>query len=134
FSSNGKGFYVHAPKQKGNVKKQLGYIGRYIRRPAIALNRIKEYDGQYVEFSYVDKADGKEKTERITVEEFISRIIRHIPDENFKTIRYYGIYSRRIKSLCKKIVTAWQKEARKWIAKAKRIVKRRNWRERIREG
>lgn len=134
FSANGEGFYVHAPKQKGNVKKQLGYIGRYIRRPAIALHRIKEYDGQFVEFSYIDKADKKEKTERITVEEFISRIIRHIPDENFKTIRYYGVYSRRIKSLCKKIVTAWQKEARKWIVKAKRILKKRNWRERIKEG
>lgn len=72
--------------------------------------------------------------ERITVEEFISRIIRHIPDENFKTMRYYGVYSRRIKSLCKKIVTAWQKEARKWIVKAKRMLKRRNWRERIKEG
>nr|WP_197259404.1 hypothetical protein [Paenibacillus dendritiformis] len=23
------GFYVHAPKQKGNVKQRLGYIGRY---------------------------------------------------------------------------------------------------------
>ena len=134
FSANGEGFYVHAPKQKGNVKKQLGYIGRYIRRPAIAIHRIKEYDGQFVVFSYVDKTDGKEKTERITVEEFISRIIRHIPDENFKTIRYYGVYSRRIKSLCKKIVTAWQKEARKWIVKAKRMLKRRNWRERVKEG
>lgn len=41
FSKNGKGFYVHAPKQKGNVKEQLRYIGRYIRRPAIGLNRIE---------------------------------------------------------------------------------------------
>lgn len=51
FSANGEGFYVHAPKQKGNVKKQLGYIGRYIRRPAIAIHRIKQYDGQFVVFS-----------------------------------------------------------------------------------
>jgi hypothetical protein len=121
YSSNGEGFYVHAPKQKGNIKQQLGYIGRYMRRPAIAIHRIKEYDGEFVEFSYRDKTDGQEKTEKVTVEEFISRIIRHIPDENFKTIRYYGIYSRRIKSLCKKIVTAWQKKARKWIVKVKNI-------------
>jgi len=38
----------------------------------------------------MDKTDGKEKREKITVEEFIGRLIRHIPDENFKTIRYYG--------------------------------------------
>jgi hypothetical protein len=131
YSANGEGFYVHAPKQKGNVKEQLGYIGRYMKRPAIAVHRIKEYDGEYVEFSYKDKTDGQEKTERVTVEEFISRLIRHIPDENFKTIRYYGVYSRRLKSLSKKMVTAWQKEARKWIVKAKRMLKRRTWRERV---
>jgi hypothetical protein len=88
FSANGEG-YVYAPKQKGNVKEQLKYIGRYIRRPAIALGRIEEYDGQFVTFKYMDKTDGKEKREKVMVEEFIGRLIRHIPDENFKTIRYY---------------------------------------------
>jgi hypothetical protein len=131
YSANGEGFYVYAPKQKGNVKEQLGYIGRYIRRPAIALHRIKEYDGQYVVFSYHDKTDGAEKTEKVTVEEFISRLIRHIPDEGFKTIRHYGVYARRIKSICKKVVAVWQKEARKWIVKAKRMLKRRSWSERL---
>ena len=100
FSANGEGFYVYAPKQKGNVKEQLKYIGRYIRRPAIALGRIEEYDGQFVTFKYMDKTDGKEKKEKVTVEEFIGRLVRHIPDENFKTIRYYGVYSRRKKAEC----------------------------------
>lgn len=132
YSENSKGFYVHAPKQRGNVREQLGYIGRYMRRPAIAVHRIKEYDGEFVVFSYVDKTDKIEKMERMTVEEFIARLIRHIPDEQFKTIRHYGVYSRRVKVLCKKMVTAWQKEVRKWIVKAKQKLKRRNWRERVR--
>ena len=91
YSANGEGFYVHAPKQKGNVKAQLAYIGRYIRRPAIALGRIEEYDGKYVTFRYTDKTDGQEKTETVTAEEFIARLIRHIPDEHFKKIRYWCI-------------------------------------------
>ena len=41
---------------------QLKYIGRYIPRPAIALGRIEEYDGQFVTFKYMDKTDGKEKS------------------------------------------------------------------------
>ena len=134
YSANGDGFYVHAPKQKGNVKEQLGYIGRYMKRPAIALKRIKEYDGEFVVFSYHDKSSGEERTEKITVEEFITRVIRHIPDENFKTIRYYGVYARRIKNVCKKLVTNWQKQARKWIVKAKKRLQRRNWRERIQKA
>ncbi len=133
YTANGEGFYVYAPKQKGNVKVQLGYIGRYIRRPAIALHRIEEYDGQYVTFRYHDKNDGQEKRERLTVEEFIGRLIMHIPDEQFKTIRYYGVYSRRIKAVCKKVISSWQKEARKWIVKVKRTITRRSWKQRIKE-
>ncbi|MCI3922947.1 transposase [Paenibacillus sp. TRM 82003] len=127
YSANGEGFYVHAPKQEGSVKAQLGYIGRYIRRLAIAVSRIETYDGENV------KQDGEVKTETVTVEEFIARLIRHIPDENFKTIRYYGVYSRRIKGLCRKMVTEWRREARRWIVKAKRLLKRRTWSERMAE-
>jgi hypothetical protein len=133
YLENKDGFYVYAPKQTGNVKAQLGYIGRYIRRPAIAVNRIEAYDGRMVTFRYHDKTDGVEKRETVTVEEFITRLIRHIPDEQFKTIRHYGVYARRIKGLCKKLVTAWQKEARKWIVKAKRVIKRKTWSEKIKE-
>ncbi|MEW9701702.1 transposase [Paenibacillus sp. SI8] len=76
------------------------------------MNRIEAYDGEYVTFRYHDKTDGQDKRETVTVEEFISRLIRHIPDEQFKTIRHYGVYSRRTKSLSKKLVSAWQKEVR----------------------
>lgn len=122
---------MYAPKQKGNIKEQLRYIGRYIRRPAIGINRIEAYDGQFVTFKYKDKTDGKEKHETITVEEFISRLIRHIPDEQFKTIRHYGMYSRRFKNLCKKVLSAWQQKAKKWIVKVKKTLRRQTWRERI---
>jgi hypothetical protein len=131
FSANGEGFYVYAPKQKGNIKEQLKYIGRYIRRPAIALGRIEEYDGQFVTFRYLDKTDGKEKRERVTVEEFIGRLIRHIPDENFKTIRYYGVYSRNKKAECKQKVAIFQETVKKQIVKVKKIHRKRNWSQRI---
>lgn len=134
YSANGAGFYVHAPKQKGSVKKQLGYIGRYMKRPAIALKRIQSYDGEYVVFSYYDKRSGEEKTEQVTVEEFIARVVRHIPEEHFKTIRYYGVYSRKLKKLSKKLVSRWQKEARTWIVRVQKQLKRRKWRERIQKG
>ena len=62
-------------RQRASIRQQLRYIGRYIRRPAIAVHRIKGYDGEFVEFAYTDKTDGQEKTETIPVEEFISRFI-----------------------------------------------------------
>lgn len=133
YTENGEGFYVHAPKQRGQVRQQLRYIGRYIRRPAIAVHRIKEYDGAYVVFSYHDKTSGQEKTERVTVEVFITRLIRHIPDEQFKTIRYYGIYSRRTKGMSKRFIRAWQEVSRKWVVRMERVRERRNWRERVKQ-
>jgi hypothetical protein len=133
FTEHEEGFYVYAPKQKGNIKAQLGYIGRYIRRPAIAVSRIEEYDGQQVTFRYFDKTEEAEKRETVTVEEFIARLIRHIPDEQFKTIRHYGVYSRRTKKLSKKLITVWQKEARKWMVKAKRVLRRKTWHEKVKE-
>jgi hypothetical protein len=129
WSDNKDGFYIYAPKQKGNVREQLRYIGRYMRKPAIGINRIKNYDGDTVEIRYVDKEDGQEKQEKMSVEEFIGRLIKHIPEEHFKVIRHYGIYARRIVKLCRKLVEAWQKTIRRWIVRMNRL-KRRNWRER----
>jgi hypothetical protein len=132
YKANAEGFYVYAPKQKGNVKMQLRYIGRYMRRPAIGLNRIVNYDGESVTFKYQDKRSSQEKQETISVEEFIGRLIKHIPDEQFKLIRHYGIYSRRIKALSKKLIGVWQKTVRKWLVAAKRLA-RRDWSQRIKE-
>jgi len=131
FSQNGEGFYVYAPKQRGKIKDQLRYIGRYIRRPAIGVNRIEAYDGQFVTFKYHDKTDGEDKVETVTVEEFISRLIRHIPDEQFKTLRHYGIYSRNVKTKSKRLLCAWQKAKKKWITKVKRTLRKQTWRERV---
>jgi len=130
YSENEEGFYVHAPKQSGNVKAQLGYIGRYIRRPAIAVDRIVSYDGEHVVFRYHDKTDETDKEEQVTVEEFISRLIRHIPDEQFKMIRHYGIYARRAKKICKEKVRAWQATVKRTLVKVKQLI-RRKWQERI---
>lgn len=88
------GFYVYG---KGEVKTAKGaakYIGRYASRPAIAESRILKYDGDKVKFYYERHEDGKRVEEEIDVFDFIGRIIRHIPEKNFKMIRYYGIYAK----------------------------------------
>ena len=127
-----EGFYIYAPKQRGNIKAQLRYIGRYMRRPAIGMNRILSYDGETVTIGYKDKTDGQEKTETMRVEEFIGRLVQHIPEENFKLIRHYGLYARRIRGLCRKILVQWQERMKRWIVTMQRQV-RRNWSQRQRE-
>ncbi|NSW89360.1 MAG: transposase [Firmicutes bacterium] len=125
YSNNDEGFVVYGPpnKRKVGIKEQIGYIGRYIRRPAIALRRILSYDGKTVTFKYFDKKENKEKTETIDVMEFIARIIRHIPDRNFKTIRYYGLYSRRNKAKVDKILKV-----------KKNKIPKKSWKEKVEAG
>lgn len=57
----------------------------------MAQSRIINYDGTYVTYYYERHEDGKRIEETIHVYEFIKLLIKHIPDKNFKVVRYYGI-------------------------------------------
>lgn len=91
------GFYVYGKGEVNNSKAAAKYIGRYAARPAIAESRIVDYDGEIVTFQYTDHADNKKKIIRIHALDFIKRVIRHIPDKNFKMVRYYGFYAQNNK-------------------------------------
>lgn len=91
------GFYVYG---KGEVKDSKGaakYVGRYTGRPAIAESRIVKYDGSKVTIKYERHEDGKKVELEMDVLEFIGKVISHLPDKNFKMIRYYGMYSKNNK-------------------------------------
>lgn len=63
----------------------------------MAQSRILNYDGTYVTYYYERHEDGKRIEETIHVYEFIKLLIKHIPDKNFKVVRYYGIYAKKHK-------------------------------------
>ena len=89
-----QGFNVKVIKTKIPKKELVRYIARYIRHPAISDRRIVGYDGKNVTIVCEDKDEGKKWYVTFTVDEFITRLIQHIPSKNFKMIRYYGLYSR----------------------------------------
>lgn len=94
------GFYVRAKKnQFPSTKKALDYILRYCSRPAFASSRIISIEDNYITFWYQRHEDNMFIVERIHVFEFIERLIIHIPNYQFKTIRYYGFYSSRCSRL-----------------------------------
>jgi hypothetical protein len=89
------GFYVYAkPNMDSKAHDAVKYIIRYTGRPAMAQSRILDYDGESVTFYYDRHEDGKRITEKIHAFEFIKRLIIHIPEEQFKMIRYYGLYAK----------------------------------------
>ncbi len=92
-----EGFYIHTPKESRiTSKRQIAkYIARYVRHPA-ADYRLSWYDGENVSFWYTDNEEVKHYR-TMKVFEFMDAILQHIPDRQFKMIRYYGAYCRKWK-------------------------------------
>ncbi len=93
-------WYVHIGKKLENAEFTTKYIGRYTKRPCISGAKIIGYDREKktVSFRYRDKHTNTEKTETMPVMEFIGRLVRHIPEKNYRMIRYYGIYANSVKN------------------------------------
>lgn len=97
------GFYVwvHKAGRIRHPKLIARYLGRYVRHPAIANSRLTSFDGNNVSFFYeVSIEESREKIRHdvtMQVDDFISALIQHIPEPQFKMIRYYGAYARRSK-------------------------------------
>jgi len=93
-----KKWVVNLARTSDNHKYNVEYLGKYLKRPPIGENRIKKYDGKSVSFEFLDHYTNEKKMMTLSVEEFIARIISHIPDKHFKCIRYYGFLANRVRS------------------------------------
>lgn len=124
YKANKDGFYVYAKSNMAKTKDVVNYVVRYIGRPVMAQSRIINYDGNLVTFWYERHEDGKKVIETITAFEFIKRLIIHIPEEQFKMVRYYGLYAKKHKHQSKlfKMVNENTIKVRKLLS---------HWRERI---
>lgn len=101
YSANKNGFYVYAKSNIDKRKHVVSYVVRYTGRPVMAQSRITGYDGSTVSFWYQRHEDGQKVTESISSIDFIKRLIIHIQEEQFKTVRYYGLYARKHKNKSK---------------------------------
>ena len=90
-----KSWVVHLQIPSANHYRNVKYLGNYLKRPPIAETRINKYDGESVTYSYHDHEENCTSRTTLSVEDFIKRIIKHIPDNNFRVIRYYNWLSNR---------------------------------------
>ena len=93
YKSAKNGFYVYAPKSQGKIRNLIKYIGRYLGRPVIAKSRIDSYDGKNVTFHYNRHEDDSLVSETIPADEFIKRLVKHIPPKYFNMVRFFGLYA-----------------------------------------
>lgn len=92
------GFYVYAKPNLSDPNTVIKYIARYLGRPVIALSRIDSYQDDLVTFHYNRHEDDAYVKVTIPALDFIDLLIKHIPEKNFKMIRYYGLYQRHRKT------------------------------------
>lgn len=107
YEEHSNGFYVYAKYKKdedkqyykkdcsNNINGCISYCMRYAARPAMAESRITKYDSKNntVSWFYNDHKDEKRYDVTDSAKDFINKLIIHIPDRNFKTVRYYGFYA-----------------------------------------
>lgn len=97
---------VHCAKPHNNPKKDIEYLGRYIKRPAIANSRLLHYNGNALVFKYLNHRTKKTEYTELHPFDFITRFIQHIPEKGFRLIRYGGFLANRVRAKWLPIVYA----------------------------
>jgi Putative transposase. len=92
-----KTWVVHLNSPSDNMKNNVDYLGKYLKRPPIGETRIKHYDGKTVSYEFLDHYTDTKETRTLPVLDFIARLICHILDKHFRNIRYYGFLSNRLR-------------------------------------
>jgi len=77
--------YAHA----GAVLK---YAGRYIRRGPLSERRIRAYDGKRVTIAYAHPEKHARATFALDAEDFVLRLLSHVPEKGTHCARAYGLY------------------------------------------
>lgn len=129
-------WYVWIGEKLDNACFTARYIGRYAKKPCLSEAKIIDYsfEKQVVGFVYKDKISKTFKKEIVSVEEFIGRLIRHIPEKGFRMIRHYGFYANSVKG---KLMPLLRYQISMLFGTAKLVFspdeQARNWRERIKK-
>ena len=113
-----EGFYVwvHKAGKINHPKLIAKYLGRYVRHPAIANSRLIYFNGKDVGFFYEEHKEEQIIRHDVTlqVDGFISALLQHIPEPQFKMIRHYGAYARRTKKIFKSYLQSSIKQLTLW--------------------
>ena len=102
-----KNWIIHFARPSKNHHRNIKYLGRYLKRPALSMSRLKHYDGKEVVFSYLNHATKQYQRFTSGIEDFIKRLVQHIPDTGFRMIRYYGFLATRVRAKLLPTVTCW---------------------------
>jgi putative transposase len=90
------------------------------------------YDGKSVAFTYKEHRMTSPAVLQLSAEDFLARLIPHIPDVNFRVVRYGGFYANRLRGTLLPVVSVL-KNSKRTYAQAKEHLSRLTcwWRRRV---
>lgn len=112
------GFYVYCPPSTHkSTSSCVDYVIRYVGRPVMASSRIFDFDSDndHVLWHYEDHETKEHVDVWDTTLSFMKKLNIHIPDANFKMIRYIGGYATKKKKLTK-LLKKMIEDKMKWVA------------------
>jgi hypothetical protein len=83
------GVVVYWEKKPVKTGKGLAkYLIKYVISPPIAVRRITEYNGEEVEYYWQDHKSSQQEKAKVSVLEFIRRLVQHILPKGFQRVSF----------------------------------------------
>ena len=101
-SGKEKHWIVSIQKPLDDINQIVGYVGRYTKRASLSEYKIKAIQPNIVfEFNdYKNTPRGQAPVKGIISlepDQFLDKLLQHVPNKNYKIVRYFGLYNSRNK-------------------------------------
>jgi hypothetical protein len=102
-SGKEKHWIVSIQKPLDDINQIVGYVGRYTKRACMSEYKLKEITPNIVfEFNdYKNTPRGQAPVKGIVSlnpVQFLDKLLQHVPNKNYKMVRYFGLYNSRNKN------------------------------------
>ena len=84
-----RGQWVADIQPVGSGEAALKYLANYLCRPPLHESQLEAADARTVTFRYRDNG-GQRKRCTVSAEEFLRRLLQHVPPKGFPRVRHYG--------------------------------------------
>lgn len=90
---NEKKWNAHIRERYQHGHGVMLYLSNYVKGGAISNQRIMAVMGQQIKIQYKDHRDDKTKSMVLKQNDFIERVLWHVPETGQHTVRQYGLYA-----------------------------------------
>jgi len=98
-----KQWIVSIQKPLEDLNQIVGYVGRYTKRACISEYKILSINDDYISFKFNDYKNTPrgqaplQSIRKLHFNQFFDLLLQHVPDKNYRMVRYFGCYASHYK-------------------------------------